>query len=395
MVRPAADKSLRLQPATAAAPGPFVTPPAAAPVEFTAAATAKIDAVLAELIWDFGTETKLADGDAPALFAAQPDRAACDVTAMAQSLAARSAVAAAFAAPLRIAPNQIAGYLGTLAPLALAHDTVVVNHDYVDGDAAAVNSVLQAGTPVLVTPPELPGSGVPAPARWRCRTAPATPISSCSELLGPVTLSTKCWSSSRPLRSPPFRWWTRPAASSSRSPSGAATVPRPPRVRCVRCRSRSSFADRLVAVTKTPDTVTCADMKQRWAEYDGWVQTVREGVGLVFTFGDNWTCTSRTNAQLSSPTWSGTVGSCSARNGDEGAFTVYSADRYDPATGTSSAAAPSGSGAATGTAAPSAAAPTDGAHRRPRARAGTTTRRSGRPGRRRPGVEHRDDQARL
>ena len=361
VVRPAADKSLRLQPAQAAAPGPFVTTPAAAPVEIAAAATAKIDAVLAELIWDFGTETKITDGDAPALFAAHPDRAACDVTAMAEALAADQSVAAAFAAPLRIAPNQIAGYLGTLAPLALAHDTVVVNHDYVDGDVAAVNSVLQAGTPVLVD-----ATGTP---RVRCSGVSPLAIPDGAGYPDFVLLGTP-WAGylvDEVLVIEPAAAVSALSvvdASSGKlievAVGGGNGAPAAAGELCTLPQS-ASFADRLVAVTKTPDAVSCTDMKQRWAEYDEWVQTVGEGVGLVFTFGDNWTCTSRTNAQMSSATWSGTVGSCSARNSDEGAFTVYSADRYDPSTGTSSAAAPSGSGAATALVAPSAAAPTTAA----------------------------------
>lgn len=351
VVRPAADRSLRLQPADAVAPGPFVTSPAAAPVEFTPAASAKIDAILAELVWDFGTETKLADGDAPALFAAEPNLAACDVAGIAQSLAGDQSVATAFSAALRIAPNQIAGYVGTLAPVALAHDTVVVNHDYVDGDAAAVTSVLQAGTPVLVD-----ATGTP---RVRCSGASPLAVPDGAGYPDFVLLGTP-WagflvdevlviepavavSALSVVDATSGKLVEVAVGGGNGAPAAAGELCTLPQ--------QSSFADRLVAVSKTPDLVTCADMKQRWADYDGWVQSVGEGVGLVFTFGDNWTCTSRTNAQLASPTWSGTVGSCAARNVDDGAFTVYSADRYDPATGTSTAAGPSGSGPATGTAA--------------------------------------------
>ena len=51
---------------------------------------------------------------------------------------------------LGIDPADIATYVGTLTPMQLRADTRVTNHGFVDGHATSLQSVLQAGTAVLV-----------------------------------------------------------------------------------------------------------------------------------------------------------------------------------------------------------------------------------------------------
>ena len=90
----------------------------------------------------------------------------------------------------------------------------MVNHDYADGDAAAVNSVLQAGTPVLVD-----ATGTP---RVRCSGASPLAVPDGAGYPDFVLLGTpragylvdEVLVNNQPLRSPPCRWSTRPAASS-------------------------------------------------------------------------------------------------------------------------------------------------------------------------------------
>ena len=82
--------------------------------------------------------------------------ASCDVAALGNSLANDPSAARAWASVFGINPSDIPYYLNTLTPVVLTADTWVTNHSYRSGSAYAFQSVLQAGTPVLVD-----GSGVP------------------------------------------------------------------------------------------------------------------------------------------------------------------------------------------------------------------------------------------
>jgi hypothetical protein len=75
----------------------------------------------------------------------------CDAEAIADYLEAHPDMATAWASARRgLQPNQIPGYLTELTPLTLRTDTAVTNHGYRNGGAIAFQSVLQAGTAVLV-----------------------------------------------------------------------------------------------------------------------------------------------------------------------------------------------------------------------------------------------------
>jgi hypothetical protein len=63
---------------------------------------------------------------------------------------ANEAVTSAFAQVQGISADQVVDYIRSLAPVRLRYDTRVTNHGYVDGAAAPFQSVLQAGTAVLV-----------------------------------------------------------------------------------------------------------------------------------------------------------------------------------------------------------------------------------------------------
>ncbi|MDL9948668.1 hypothetical protein QSJ19_24395 [Gordonia sp. ABSL11-1] len=82
--------------------------------------------------------------------------ASCDVAALGNSLANDPSSARAWASVFGINPSDIPYYLNTLTPVVLTADTWVTNHTYHGGSANAFQSVLQAGTPVLVD-----GAGVP------------------------------------------------------------------------------------------------------------------------------------------------------------------------------------------------------------------------------------------
>ncbi|MHA6793661.1 DUF6777 domain-containing protein [Pseudonocardia bannensis] len=74
----------------------------------------------------------------------------CDTAAMAMFLQRHPDRAAAWAAVPGIGPSRIPQFLGTLTPVALRTDTAVTNHGFADGRATQSQSVLQAGTAVLI-----------------------------------------------------------------------------------------------------------------------------------------------------------------------------------------------------------------------------------------------------
>jgi hypothetical protein len=99
-------------------------------------------------------------GNTPALYGGSGDNSSCDPDAMVAFLRSHPDKANAWASVLSIAPAEIPNYVADLTPVILRSDTAVTNHGFVGGRATTVNSVLQAGTAVLVD-----SHGVP---RVRC-----------------------------------------------------------------------------------------------------------------------------------------------------------------------------------------------------------------------------------
>ncbi|OHV48898.1 serine/threonine-protein kinase [Pseudofrankia sp. BMG5.36] len=89
-------------------------------------------------------------GSTPGLYGGTRNKAACDQGAMVAFLQAHPGQAAAWAATLGISVMSIADYVAGLTPVILRSDTAVTNHGYRNGHATAFQSVLQAGTAVLV-----------------------------------------------------------------------------------------------------------------------------------------------------------------------------------------------------------------------------------------------------
>ncbi|MBX7554705.1 hypothetical protein K1Y78_43960 [Streptomyces sp. tea 10] len=99
-------------------------------------------------------------GGAPGLYGGTRNVAACDVGQQIKALQADSAKTRAFASVAGVQPSGVPAYLRSLTPVQLRVDTRVTNHGYRDGAATSYQSVLQAGTAVLVD-----SHGVP---RVRC-----------------------------------------------------------------------------------------------------------------------------------------------------------------------------------------------------------------------------------
>jgi hypothetical protein len=89
-------------------------------------------------------------GAAPGLYGGTRSNSSCDAPRMASYLSANAAKAAAWAAAEGINPGEISGYLAGLTPVVLRSDTRVTNHGYLNGRATPFQSILQAGTAVLV-----------------------------------------------------------------------------------------------------------------------------------------------------------------------------------------------------------------------------------------------------
>ena len=90
------------------------------------------------------------DGNTAGLYGGTMSEASCDREKQIAFLQANPDKAAAFASVLGISTHQIPEYLRGLTPVVLRHDTRVTNHGFVDGAATSFQSVLQAGTAVLV-----------------------------------------------------------------------------------------------------------------------------------------------------------------------------------------------------------------------------------------------------
>jgi hypothetical protein len=89
-------------------------------------------------------------GSLPGLYGGTRDYATCNPGKMVRFLEQNPAKAAAWAGTLGIQTTQIRQYVKTLTAVTLRVDTRVTNHGYIDGRADAIQSVLEAGTAVLV-----------------------------------------------------------------------------------------------------------------------------------------------------------------------------------------------------------------------------------------------------
>ena len=98
-------------------------------------------------------------GSTPGLYGGTQNNQVCDAQQLVNFLAANPDKGAAWAGVLGIRTSDIPTYVATLTPLLLRADTRVTNHGFSNGHATELQSVLQAGTAVLVDP-----FGVPARA---------------------------------------------------------------------------------------------------------------------------------------------------------------------------------------------------------------------------------------
>ncbi|HEV3124671.1 MAG TPA: DUF6777 domain-containing protein [Candidatus Dormibacteraeota bacterium] len=89
-------------------------------------------------------------GTVPGLYGGTRSVSSCNKQMLIDFLVANQDKARAWATAEGITPDQIPAYIGGLTPVVLRSDTRVTNHGFTNGQADPYQSVLQAGTAVLV-----------------------------------------------------------------------------------------------------------------------------------------------------------------------------------------------------------------------------------------------------
>jgi hypothetical protein len=117
-------------------------------------------------------------GGEPGLYGGTRNLTSCDTGLLINYLAQNPDKGAAWAGVLGITPPQIPDYVKQLTPVLLRADTRVTNHGFANGKAYALQSVLQAGTAVLVDK-----GGVPR-VRCECGNPLLEPVPSASHYVG-------------------------------------------------------------------------------------------------------------------------------------------------------------------------------------------------------------------
>ncbi|GGZ62486.1 hypothetical protein GCM10010371_22380 [Streptomyces subrutilus] len=146
----AESQEVHLQPVVAAGPDPFTA----------SSATRESAPVQPPLPNPTGQGIRTVNAATPGLYGGTQRLGSCDVEQQVGFLTADDAKARAFAQASGIAQEKIPDFLRGLTPVVLRADTRVTSHGFRDGRGESFQSVLQAGTAVLVD-----GHGMP---RVRC-----------------------------------------------------------------------------------------------------------------------------------------------------------------------------------------------------------------------------------
>ncbi|MET9883227.1 DUF6777 domain-containing protein [Streptomyces sp. NPDC006430] len=133
-------RDVHLQPVTTAGPDPF-TP---------SSATGESAPAQPPLPNPTGRGIRTVNAATPGLYGGTQRLGSCDVEQQLRTLTAEDAKARAFALVTPIEQSKIPEFLRGLTPVVLRADTRVTSHGFRDGRANGFQSVLQAGTAVLV-----------------------------------------------------------------------------------------------------------------------------------------------------------------------------------------------------------------------------------------------------
>jgi hypothetical protein len=143
--RAATDSEVYLEPAAARGPDPYtastvrndIGPPPSGPSGVPSSPAG-------------GQTLRTLSGSTPGLYGGTQSLGSCDVEQQVNLLVADQAKERAFARAAGVSQTEVPDYLRGLTPVVLRADTRVTSHGFRDGTATTYQSVLQAGTAVLV-----------------------------------------------------------------------------------------------------------------------------------------------------------------------------------------------------------------------------------------------------
>ncbi len=153
-------ETLELIASNTAGDGAFISSAALSSPSVSAAAAQQISSTNEQLPASPERGIRLVAGTHPGMYGVVGQQSPCDPASITNALDSRSDVAQAWAQVQGIQPEQIPHYINTLTPVVLTADTWVTAHVYAAGRATATQSILQAGSAVMIDP-----AGVP---RVRC-----------------------------------------------------------------------------------------------------------------------------------------------------------------------------------------------------------------------------------
>jgi len=179
-----ASSELVLQPAAAQGPSPFTRSSA------TSMTSVTVPTPLTRTPRRASTAPRTVSGGTPGLYGGLDRVAGCDVTRQIDDLTEDRSRARAFAKVEGVSPAAVPDFLRGLAPVVLRADTLVTGHGYRAGRASGFQSVLQAGTAVLVD-----DRGVP-----RVRCACGNPLTPPLAMRGDAVVGGRPWPGYRPAR---------------------------------------------------------------------------------------------------------------------------------------------------------------------------------------------------
>lgn len=174
----AESQEVHLQPVASAGPDPFTS----------SSATAESAPVQPPLPNPTGQGVRTVNAATPGLYGGTQRLGSCDVEAQVQSLTTDDAKARAFAEASQVERANIPEFLRGLTPVVLRADTRVTNHGFVGGNPNAFQSVLQAGTAVLVDDHGMP----------RVRCACGNPLAAPRTAKGAAVLKGDAWTGYQP-----------------------------------------------------------------------------------------------------------------------------------------------------------------------------------------------------
>ncbi|MET8786279.1 DUF6777 domain-containing protein [Streptomyces sp. NPDC004589] len=182
---PPAGGDVFLQSAAARGPDPFTDSTVR-----SGALPASVTRATQPVAYETGGAARSVSGATPGLYAGTRSVGSCDVERQVAYLTADRVKSRAFAQASGIHEASVPAYLRALTSVVLRADTRVTDHGFREGQVADRQSVLEAGTSVLVD-----NRGVP-----RVRCASGSPIDEPTSLRGTPTTHGRPWSAYRPAQ---------------------------------------------------------------------------------------------------------------------------------------------------------------------------------------------------